>query len=72
MAPVVAYLASDRSGWITGRIIHSAGYEIALYSNPEPVIRLIGTGPWDGEEVARQLERSFGPLLGRPGSAGLR
>jgi NAD(P)-dependent dehydrogenase (short-subunit alcohol dehydrogenase family) len=68
IAPIVAYLASERSGWITGRVIHSMGYEISLYSNPEPVVRLIGTGPWDDDdELAAQVERSFGPQLGRKG-----
>jgi NAD(P)-dependent dehydrogenase (short-subunit alcohol dehydrogenase family) len=68
VAPIVAYLASERSGWITGRVIHSMGYEISLYSNPEPAVRLIGTGPWDDdEELAAQVERSFGPQLGRKG-----
>ncbi len=66
VAPVVAYLASERSGWITGRIIHTAGYEVALYSNPEPLIRLIGAEPWDVDALADQVEHSFGPLLGRP------
>ena len=33
VAPLVAYLASERSGWITGRIVHAAGYEVALYDN---------------------------------------
>jgi hypothetical protein len=61
----VAYLASERSGWITGRIIHASGYEVALYSNPEPVIRIVGTGPWEADAMAEQVERSFGPLLGR-------
>jgi NAD(P)-dependent dehydrogenase (short-subunit alcohol dehydrogenase family) len=65
VAPIVAYLASERSGWITGRIIHSSGYEVSLYSNPEPVSRLIGTGPWDADALAEQLERSFGPIVGR-------
>jgi NAD(P)-dependent dehydrogenase (short-subunit alcohol dehydrogenase family) len=65
VAPVVAYLASERSGWITGRIIHSAGYEVSLYSNPEPISRIIGTGPWDADALSAQVERSFGPLLGR-------
>jgi NAD(P)-dependent dehydrogenase (short-subunit alcohol dehydrogenase family) len=65
VAPVVAYLASEQSGWINGRIVHSSGYEIALYSNPEPEIRIIGTGPWDAESLASQVERSFGPKLGR-------
>ncbi|MDR2984668.1 MAG: SDR family NAD(P)-dependent oxidoreductase [Nocardiopsaceae bacterium] len=67
VAPVVAYLASEQSGWINGRIVHSSGYEIALYSNPEPEIRLIGTGPWDADSLASQVERSFGPKLGRNG-----
>ncbi len=68
VAPIVAYLASERSGWITGRVIHSSGYEVSLYNNPEPVSRLIGIGPWDADALADQVERSFGPLLGyRPG-----
>jgi NAD(P)-dependent dehydrogenase (short-subunit alcohol dehydrogenase family) len=67
VAPIVAYLASERSGWITGRIIHSAGYEISLYNNPEPVTRLIGTRPWDADLLSDTVERAFGPLLGRKG-----
>jgi NAD(P)-dependent dehydrogenase (short-subunit alcohol dehydrogenase family) len=65
IAPVVAYLASADSGWITGRIIHSAGYEISLYNNPEPIARIIGTSPWGLDDLAAQVERSFGPLLGK-------
>ena len=65
VAPIVAYLASERSGWITGRIIHSSGYEVSLYSKPEPVVRIVGTGPWQPDALAEQVERSFGPLLGR-------
>ncbi len=64
VAPLVAYLASERSGWITGRILHAAGYEIALYSNPEPVIRVAGTAPWSLDALAAQVERSFGRVLG--------
>jgi NAD(P)-dependent dehydrogenase (short-subunit alcohol dehydrogenase family) len=67
IAPIVAYLASDKSGWINGRIVHTAGYEVSLYNNPEPVIRIIGTGPWQLDDLAVQVERSFGPVLGRSG-----
>jgi NAD(P)-dependent dehydrogenase (short-subunit alcohol dehydrogenase family) len=67
VAPIVAYLASERSGWITGRVIHSSGFEVSLYNNPEPISRLIGTEPWDADALAEQVERSFGPLLGRQG-----
>jgi NAD(P)-dependent dehydrogenase (short-subunit alcohol dehydrogenase family) len=66
VAPIVAYLASEQSGWITGRVIHSMGYEVSLYNNPEPISRIIGTGPWDDpDELAYQVERAFGPILGR-------
>ena len=65
VAPIVAYLASERSGWITGRVIHSMGYEVSLYNNPEPVSRIIGTAPWDDPEaLADQVERAFRPILG--------
>ena len=63
VAPIVAYLASEQSGWINGRVIHSSGYEVSLYSNPQPVSRIIGTSPWDVDALAAQVERSFGPLL---------
>src|ERR1700751_282084 len=56
VAPLVAYLASERSGWITGRIVHAAGYEVALYNNPQPVIRVVGTAPWSLDALAEQVE----------------
>jgi NAD(P)-dependent dehydrogenase (short-subunit alcohol dehydrogenase family) len=65
VAPLVAYLAGPESGWITGRILHSAGYQVALYGNPEPISRIVGTGPWDTERLGAQIEQAFGPLLGR-------
>lgn len=65
VAPIVAYLASERSSWINGRIVHAAGYEVTLYNNPEPLIRLVGAAPWDIDDLGAEVERSFGPLLGR-------
>jgi NAD(P)-dependent dehydrogenase (short-subunit alcohol dehydrogenase family) len=65
VAPVVAYLASEQSGWINGQIVSARGYEVALYNRPEPIIRIIGTGPWDADALAGHVERSFGPALGR-------
>src|ERR1700722_3703731 len=68
VAPIVAYLASERSGWITGRVIHSMGYEVSLYNTPEPISRIIGTGPWDDPDtLGDQVERAFGPILGWKG-----
>jgi NAD(P)-dependent dehydrogenase (short-subunit alcohol dehydrogenase family) len=65
VAPVVAYLASEQSGWINGQIVSARGFEVALYNTPEPVIRIVGTGPWDVDALAVQVERAFGPALGR-------
>jgi hypothetical protein len=59
VAKVVAYLASERSGWLTGRIVHSAGYEVSLYNNMTPVVRLIAEEPWDLDSLAHEVERSF-------------
>ncbi|MGA8453823.1 MAG: SDR family NAD(P)-dependent oxidoreductase [Streptosporangiaceae bacterium] len=65
IAPVVAYLASEQSGWINGQIVSSRGYEVALYNIPQPVITIVGTGPWDVDALAGHMERSFGPALGK-------
>src|SRR5580693_4828731 len=66
VATVVAYLASERSGWLTGRIVHSSGFEVSLYNNMAPVVRLIGQEPWELDDLAAQVERSFRPTPGRP------
>lgn len=65
VAPMVAYLASEASHWINGQVIRASGYEVSLYNTPEPVIRLIGTEPWQMDELASQVEQSFGSALGR-------
>jgi NAD(P)-dependent dehydrogenase (short-subunit alcohol dehydrogenase family) len=65
VAKVVAYLATERSGWLNGRIVHSAGYEVALYNNMAPVVRILGEKPWDLEHLATEVERTFRPAPGR-------
>jgi NAD(P)-dependent dehydrogenase (short-subunit alcohol dehydrogenase family) len=59
VATVVAYVASERSGWLTGRIVHSSGFEVALYNNAAPVVRLLSEQPWELGELAEQVEKSF-------------
>jgi NAD(P)-dependent dehydrogenase (short-subunit alcohol dehydrogenase family) len=63
VAPVVAYLASARSRFLTGQVIHSAGYEVTLYNKPAPLIRLIGSQPWTEDQLATQIEKSFPAAL---------
>jgi NAD(P)-dependent dehydrogenase (short-subunit alcohol dehydrogenase family) len=66
VAKVVAYLASERSGWLTGRIVHSSGYEVSLYNNMAPAVRMIAEQPWELDDLAAEVERSFRPGA-RPG-----
>jgi len=71
VAPVVAYLASDRSGWCTGQVLSARGLDIGLYSKPE-VIRLITAPvPWDLETAFGLIERVIRPAVtGEPPAAG--
>jgi NAD(P)-dependent dehydrogenase (short-subunit alcohol dehydrogenase family) len=59
VATVVAYIASERSGWLNGRIVHAMGYEVSLYNNMAPVVRLLGQEPWKLDDLADEMERSF-------------
>ncbi len=63
VAPAVAYLASTRSGWINGRILHASGYQISLYSNPEPIRVIQGTEPWELDRAFELIERTFRPAV---------
>jgi NAD(P)-dependent dehydrogenase (short-subunit alcohol dehydrogenase family) len=65
VAPVVAYLASVESDWLTGRVIGSSGYDVSLFNNPEPVRQLTGTERWDPEQLGALMERVFKPVVGR-------
>ena len=62
VAPLVAYLASERSGWITGRIVHAAGDEVRAVRQPAPGDPRGRPCRWSLDALARQVERSFGPL----------
>src|SRR3984957_16207542 len=61
IAPVALYLASERSDWLTGRVISAAGFDVGLYANPQIIRQLSAPGPWQYEELASHMERSFRP-----------
>jgi len=69
VAKVVAYLASDRSGWLNGRIVHAQGSRIGLYSNPVEELQLLGQGEWELDQIATEMERSFKPAVAAGASA---
>ncbi|MGE5594931.1 MAG: SDR family NAD(P)-dependent oxidoreductase, partial [Hyphomicrobiales bacterium] len=55
----VTYIASKESDWLNGWVIGANGYQITLYSNPEPVRQLVGTQPWSLEAAGKAMEQSF-------------
>jgi len=64
VARVVTYLASDRSGWINGRVIGAQRNRVSLFSNPIEQVQLISPDGWDLDMLDRELKRGFGPVLG--------
>jgi NAD(P)-dependent dehydrogenase (short-subunit alcohol dehydrogenase family) len=62
IAPIAAYLGSEQSGWLNGHVVHARGYEVSLYSDPEPLVTVRSEGPWDLEEIAKEVETQFRPI----------
>ncbi|GLZ09225.1 short-chain dehydrogenase [Actinomadura sp. NBRC 104412] len=65
IAPVVTYLAGEASAWLNGRIIGANGYDVTLYSNPEPVRVISGGSRWDVAALGESMERLFRPAVTR-------
>ncbi|OLT05056.1 short-chain dehydrogenase [Pseudonocardia sp. CNS-004] len=63
IAPIVAYLASTASDWLTGQVIGARGHEVHLMSKPEPVRHVVSDGPWQPERLADLVERVFKPAV---------
>jgi len=63
IAPIVAYLASDRSDWCTGQVISARGYEVGLYDTPHVVRQINSPSPWDIDKLAELIESNFRPVV---------
>jgi len=60
IAPVVAYLASDRAAHITGQIVGVRGEEVTVYSHPAPLRTATRATPWTPEDLADVWDRALG------------
>jgi NAD(P)-dependent dehydrogenase (short-subunit alcohol dehydrogenase family) len=61
IATVALYLASDRSDWLSGRVISAHGSEVGLYQNPQIIRQLNAPEPWRYDRLAAAIEGSFRP-----------
>jgi NAD(P)-dependent dehydrogenase (short-subunit alcohol dehydrogenase family) len=60
IAPVVAFLASDRAAHITGQVVGVRGTEVTVFSHPAPLRTVTGTTPWTPEALAETWDRTLG------------
>lgn len=63
VAPVVGYLASGASDWLSGQVVSAEGLEIGLYNRPEQIRTVTTTRPWVADELAAAIEASFRPAV---------
>ena len=52
IAPVVAFLASDRAAHVTGQILHVRGNQVSLWSHPAPLRAITSREGWTPEALA--------------------
>jgi NAD(P)-dependent dehydrogenase (short-subunit alcohol dehydrogenase family) len=60
IAPVAAFLASDRAAHITGQVVGVRGAEVTLFSHPAPLRTVTGTTAWTPEALAEIWDRTLG------------
>lgn len=67
VAPIVIYLASDRSGDINGQVLRASGGEITLFSEPIRVKSIFKSeGIWTQEELSDLIPRTLAAGLVNP------
>src|SRR5713226_9033755 len=60
IAPVVAFLASDRAAHITGQIVHVRGNQVSLWSHPAPIRAITSREGWTPEALADVYDTALG------------
>lgn len=59
IAPIVLYLASERSDWCNGQILYTSGPDIGLFNVPSLASEIFTDGPWELPAAFDQIESAF-------------
>jgi NAD(P)-dependent dehydrogenase (short-subunit alcohol dehydrogenase family) len=63
VAPLVAWLCSPSAAGVSGQIFGARGAEIALWSQPRPVVRLVESAGWDAGSLTAARARMDADLV---------
>jgi len=66
VVPPVVYLASERSDWLSGRVIQCGNGRIGLFSNPVVTREVVTDGVWDMDTAFSEMETAFQEAILRP------
>ena len=66
VVPPVIYLASERSAWLTGRIVQCGNGRIGLFANPVITREVVTDGLWDLDVAMNEMESSFQEAILHP------
>ena len=66
VVPPVIYLASERSAWLTGRIVQCGNGRIGLFSNPVVTREVVTDGLWDLDVAMNEMESAFQEAILHP------
>jgi NAD(P)-dependent dehydrogenase (short-subunit alcohol dehydrogenase family) len=63
IAPLVAWLCSDAAAGITGQVFGARGAEIGIWSQPRPIVQLVGAHGWNATTLAATATGAFADHL---------
>jgi hypothetical protein len=61
VAAVIAYVAGERTDWLTGRVLGVSGLDVRLFANPEVVASVVRSASWSDDELDDEFQRIIRP-----------
>jgi NAD(P)-dependent dehydrogenase (short-subunit alcohol dehydrogenase family) len=62
-APLVAFLASERAGHVSGQIFGRSGFSYTIFQGPVPIAKMWQRGGWTPDQVADRFDEVLGGHL---------